>query len=125
LAKPGFLQLSVKQGKATALAAAAFDPTKIEPTATMPSDFDSFWEAGKKELAAIPLDPQLEKSDKHSNEQATCYKITLANVSGKRVHGWISVPKSKGPFPAILTLPEAGVAGIGPDKYHAGLGALS
>src|SRR5437016_350661 len=81
--KPGFLQLSVKQGKVTALAAAAFDPTKIEPTATMPSDFDSFWEAGKKELAAIPLDPQLEKSDKHSNEQATCYKITLANIGGK------------------------------------------
>ena len=35
------------------------------------------------------------------------YKITLANVGGKRVHGWLSVPKGKGPFPAILTVPEA------------------
>src|SRR5205085_2456735 len=51
LAKPGFLQLRVYQGKETVLAAAAFDPTKIEPTAKMPADFDAFWEAGKKELA--------------------------------------------------------------------------
>src|SRR5262249_41055975 len=54
-----------------------------------------------------------------------CYKISLANVEGKRVHGWLSVPKGKGPFPAILTVPGAGVYGIGPDKGHAYLGALS
>ena len=40
-----------------------------------------------------------------------------ASVDGKRVHGWISVPKSKGPFPAILTVPYAGVYGIEPDSH--------
>src|SRR5439155_15266871 len=122
LSKPGFVQLYVTQGKSSVRAAAAFDPTKIEPTAKMPSDFDAFWEAGKKELALVPIDPKLEKVDKLSTDKITCYKISLANVGGKRVHGWLSVPAGKGPFPAILTVPGAGVSGIGPDKYHANLG---
>src|SRR5262249_30771927 len=105
--------------------AAAFDPTKIEPTAKMPSDFDDFWEAGKKELAAVPMDPQLTKQDKHSSDRVTCYKISLANVGGRRVHGWLAVPKGTGPFPAILTVPGAGVGAIGPDLAHARKGALS
>jgi cephalosporin-C deacetylase len=125
LGKPGFLQLVVQQGKTRTLAAAAFDPTKIEPTATMPADFDSFWAAAKKELAAVPMDAQVVKSEKDSSERVTCYMVSLANVGGKRVHGWLSVPKGTGPFPAILTVPGAGVAGISPDKHHAFLGALS
>ncbi len=125
LAKPGFLQLRVRQGDDQALAAAAFDPTKIEPTAKMPPDFDAFWEAGQKELAQVPMDPKLEKSEKFSSDQVTCYRISLANVGGKRVHGWISVPKGAGPFPGVLTVPGAGVYGILPDRYHAALGALS
>jgi cephalosporin-C deacetylase len=125
LTKPGFLQLRVQQGKNQVLAAAAFDPTKIEPTATLPADFDAFWEAGKKELALVPMDPKLERDEKKSTDQIACYKITLANVAGKRVHGWLSVPKGKGPFPAILTLPGAGVYGIEPETTHAKLGALS
>lgn len=126
LDKPGFLQLRVTVGDKSVLAAAAFDPTKIEPTAKMPADFDDFWDAGKKELAQVPMDPQLEdRSEKHSTDRVDCYPISLASVGGKRVHGWISVPKGKGPFPAILTVPGAGVYGIGPDIHHAKLGALS
>jgi cephalosporin-C deacetylase len=125
LSKPGFLQLRVTQGKTKALAAAAFDPTKIEPTATMPADFDSFWAAAKKELAAVPMDAQIIKSEKDSSDRVSCYVVSLANIDGKRVHGWLSVPKGTGPFPAILTVPGAGVSGIGPDKHHALLGALS
>jgi len=125
LAKPGFLQLAVTLNKQTKLAAAAFDPNLIEPTAKMPADFDAFWHAGLQELAKVPLDPKLEKVDKQSSVLITCYKISLANVNGKRVHGWVSVPTGKGPFPAILTVPGAGVYGISPDTYHARLGAIS
>jgi cephalosporin-C deacetylase-like acetyl esterase len=35
------------------------------------------------------------------------------------------VPRGKGPFPAILTVPYAGVYGIEPDKRHAQMGALA
>lgn len=125
LEKPGFLQLRVTLGKDEALSAAGFEPTRIAPTAKMPADFDSFWEAQKKELAKLPHDAKLEHSAKHSDTKVDCFKITLANVDGKRVHGWLSVPKGKGPFPAILTVPYAGVYGIEPDKRHALMGALA
>lgn len=122
---PGFLQLRVSLGKEQVLAAAAFAPTQIPPTTKMPAEFDSFWDAQKKELAKIPHDARLERSAKHSDTKVDCYKISLASVDGKRVHGWISVPKGKGPFPAILTVPYAGVYGIEPDKRHAYMGALA
>ncbi len=91
----------------------------------MPTDFDAFWAAAKKELAAVPMDAQVVKSEKDSNDRVSCYMVTLANVDGKRVHGWLSVPKGNGPFPAILTVPGAGVREIKPDIHHALLGALS
>jgi cephalosporin-C deacetylase-like acetyl esterase len=119
LEAPGFLLLQVDHTgdgkKQTAYAAAGFDPTKIAPTAKMPDDFDAFWEAGKNELAKVPMNPKLERSEKHGNTQVDCYKITLDNVEGKKVQGWLSVPKGTGPFPAILTVPGAGVYPIEPD----------
>ena len=123
--EPGFVQMRITAGKQTFIAAAAFDPTKIEPTAKMPDDFDAFWNTGKQELAKVALDAKLEHVAKQSDDRVDCYKISLANIEGKRVHGWLSVPKGKGPFPAVLTVPGAGVYGIGPDKAHAYLGALS
>lgn len=125
LTKPGFLQLRVIQGKNQAIAAAAFDPTRIEPTAKMPPDFDAFWESARKELAMVPIDAKVDRAEKLSTEQVAVYQVSLANVGGKRVHGWLCVPKGAGPFPAVLSLPGAGVSGLAPDMYHARLGALS
>jgi cephalosporin-C deacetylase len=125
LSKPGFLQMRVTVNKKSYFAAGAIEPTKIEPTAKMPADFDAFWQANLKELAQVPIDAKLEHSPQYSDARVDCYKISLANVDGKRVHGWISLPKGPGPFPAVLTVPGAGVGGLNPDKYHANLGALS
>jgi len=125
MSEPGFVQMRVTVGKQQFLAAAAFEPTKIEPTAKMPADFDAFWETGKKELAKVAIDAKLERDAKQSDDRVDCYKISLGNIDGKRVRGWLSVPKGKGPFPAVLTVPGAGVYGIVPDKGHANLGALS
>lgn len=126
LDKPGFLQLQmIFEGKVSALAAAAFEPTKIEPTAQVPADFEAFWKKGLEELAQVPMDPKMERSDKYSNDFAICYRVSLGNIEGKRVHGWLAVPIGKGPFPAVLTLPGAGVYGINPDTGTARLGALS
>jgi cephalosporin-C deacetylase len=125
LDKPGFLQLRLTVGSDHVLGAAAFEPNKIEPTTKMPADFDAFWDAQKKELAKVPLDAKVEHSPKHSDDQVTCYKVTLAGIDGRHVHGWIAVPKGKGPFPAILWVPAAGVYGIEPDKGFARMGALA
>src|SRR5262249_9311468 len=128
---PGFLQLRVEQNVGDllppniALAAAGFEPTKIEPTATMPDDFDAFWAAARKELANVPTNPQVSQSIQHTTDRVTCYRVTLNNIGDKRIYGWLAVPKGKGPFPAVLTLPGAGVYGIKPDIKTAELGALS
>ena len=40
----------------TVLATAAFEPEQIKPTQVEPKDFDAYWDAGKAELAAVPMD---------------------------------------------------------------------
>jgi cephalosporin-C deacetylase len=125
LNEPGFLRIRIAAGQQQFIAAAAFDPTRIEPSAKMPADFDAFWAAGRRELAKVSIDAKLERIGHQSDHRVDCYKISVANIERKRVRGWLSVPKGKGPFPAVLTLPGAGVYGIGPDKKHAYLGALS
>jgi cephalosporin-C deacetylase len=128
---PGFLQLRVEQhvgdvlAPHVAFAAAGFDPTQIEPTAQMPDDFDAFWAAARKELANVPTSPQVSQSIQFSTDRVTCYRVTLNNIADKKVYGWLAVPKGEGPFPAVLTLPGAGVYGIKPDIKTAELGALS
>ena len=125
LDRPGFLRLELKQGTATALAAAAIDPTKIEPTAKMPADFDEFWAGQLKELAKIPMEVDKELVETKSTATVDSYRLKIASVDGKSVRGWLSMPKGPGPFPVVLTVPGAGVYGIGPDHHHANLGAIS
>ena len=78
LNEPGFVQLRVTAGKQQFIAAAAFDPTKIEPTAKMPVDFDAFWHAGKQELAKVSLDVKVEHVARQSDDRVDCFKISLA-----------------------------------------------
>ena len=125
LDRPGFLRLELKQGTATALAAAAIDPTKIEPTAKMPADFDEFWAGQLKELAKVGMEVEKEPVESKSTSTVDSYRLKIAGVEGKSVRGWLSMPKGPGPFPVVLTVPGAGVYGIGPDHHHANLGAIS
>ncbi|HEX8552760.1 MAG TPA: acetylxylan esterase [Abditibacteriaceae bacterium] len=117
LDKPGILRCTVTFGgtgseKAVgAMAAAAFDPFQIPPTATVPADFDEFWMGQKAELAAIAPDVQLELVDQ-PNTTVETYKISLANINGSRVRGYFSRPKAPGSYPAILEVPGAGVRAI-------------
>ena len=38
---------------------AAIAPTKLQPSAPRPADFDAFWDGKLKALAAVPMNPQL------------------------------------------------------------------
>ncbi len=117
--KPGFLRLLASaqigdqavKGRATA----AFSPEKIEATQVDPKDFDAFWDAGKAELARIPMDPQLTPRPQLSGPTFDAYELSLATFDpeGKtpRFYGVLCVPKAEGKFPAILQTPGAGVRG--------------
>jgi cephalosporin-C deacetylase-like acetyl esterase len=91
------------------MAAAAVAPFEIQPTATMPDDFEAYWNAQKAELAKVPMNAQLTPVAVKT-PGVEVYDITLDNVNGAHVHGYFGKPKGDGPFPAILQIPGAAVA---------------
>lgn len=113
LDEPGFLQLRATytkdKTKLTALAGAGIDPTAVTPSAPTPKDFVAFWEAKKKQIAAVPMDPKLTPA-KSSADTVEAFDVQVAAV-GAPVSGYFARPKGAKPrsLPAILTVHGAGV----------------
>lgn len=114
---PGFLRCIVTttiDGKPErGLATAGFAPEKIRPTQTEPADFDKFWTEQKAALAKTPAEPELIPAPELSNDKVEVSYLSLQNVGGwqgaSRIYGVLAVPRGAGPFPALLSVPGAGV----------------
>jgi len=119
LNEPGVVFCVVTQGGTKETAVAAFSPYDIEQLEPEPADFDAFWNSKKAELASVSMDPNLTYYS--GNSYSTTYKIDLAQIDGRRVYGYISIPQGAGPFPAILELPAygSGANTISPDDFIA------
>jgi cephalosporin-C deacetylase len=114
LDEPGFLRCDATMfdGPDTVRAASCVgvQVNAIRPTGSAPNDFDRFWRSAKAELIRIPVDPIVELvQDSTLPDGYKNYKISLASTEGGRVHGWFTIPEGKGPFPAVLFVPGAGV----------------
>lgn len=123
--KPGFLRCLVTvnfQGKTyRGLATAAFSPELLRPTTNVPADFKVFWDKAKAENAKIPMDPKLRLLPERSNDSINVYEVSVQNFEpGSRIYGILCVPKKAGKYPAILTVPGAGV---GPKAGDLGMAA--
>src|ERR1700682_695610 len=113
----GFLRCiaTVEQNGKTyrGLATAAFRPEIIKPTQQEPADFDQFWASGKAALAKLPIDAQLTPLPEYRNASADCYHVNLQNVgmgtAASRFYGVLCEPKGPGKYPALLSVPGAGV----------------
>ncbi len=92
----------------------SFDPEKIEPALPMPGDFERFWEEGKAEVRAIPIDAEIVQLDGFCDGAREVSQVSFATIGGERVYGFLSKPAGSGPFPALVTVPGAG-PGTGPD----------
>jgi cephalosporin-C deacetylase len=103
-------------------AAAGFSPEKILPSVQDPKDFDEFWQAGRKQLAALAIDARVLPAPERSAPGVDCSTVSLQNVGqGKqpsapksgptpsRFYGVLCEPQGPGPFPALLLVPGAGV----------------
>jgi cephalosporin-C deacetylase-like acetyl esterase len=132
--QPGFLRctVTIEENGHTyrGLGTAGFDPEKIQPTAGNPADFDAFWQAGKDELAAIPIDAQRTLVPELSTSKVNVYHVSLQNVGRiangtTRIFGMLAEPKAPGKYPALLSVPGAGVAKIGPLVRQAEAGAIT
>jgi len=114
LKTPGFLRCiayaNVEGGEYKGLATAGFEPEKIQPTVPNPADFDSFWDAAKKDLATIPMDTKMTLLPERCTEKVNVYHVSLQNYRlNNRVYGILTIPKKEGKYPALLKVPGAGV----------------
>lgn len=114
LDEPGFLQCrAVFHGTnritCTALAGAAIDPLQIKPSLPVPADFDSFWAAQRRKLAAVPVNARLTPV-KSALTNLECFDLQADSV-GAPVSGYYARPAGAKPksLPIILTVHGAGV----------------
>lgn len=112
--KPGFLRCIVTvefEGKQyKGLATAGFSPEKLKPVTNMPADFVRFWDKAKAENANIPMAPQMKLLTDRSTATINVYEVSVQNYElGSRIYGILCVPKKPGIYPALLTVPGAGI----------------
>ena len=100
---------TLDSGAVTAGAVAA--PERITPAVSPPKDFDAFWDAKKKELKTVALNPVLEPGES-GKPTVSYWKVTLDNIRGTHIHGQIARPAQGRKFPALLVVQWAGVYGL-------------
>ena len=127
---PGFLRcvaLATVNGKTyRGLGTAAFDPLKIEPAASMPADFTTFWDNAKADLAKVPMDARMTLLPDRCTETVNVYHVNLQNYNvGTRLYGILCVPKKEGKYPAILHVPGAGARPYAGDIANAEKGFIT
>lgn len=108
----GFLQchasVEVDGKRYSSFSTAGFSPEEIEPSTTLPSDFELFWKEAKAELAKVPVKPVLTLIPERCTENVDVYHVSINNIKGK-IYGILCRPKAEGKYPAILHVPGAGV----------------
>ena len=128
--EPGFLRciaIAVVNGKSyRGLATAAFNPLQIEPAIGNPSDFITFWDKAKSDLAKVPMDARMTLMPERCTENVNVYHVNLQNFRpGARLYGILCVPKKDGKYPAILQVPGAGVRPYTGDIVNAEKGFIT
>lgn len=110
---PGFLQAKagdyhgIPKPKRYPLSGAGFEPEKIKMGGPLPKDFMKFWENGRTAIAGGKV--RLKKIDSRSTGKYTSYAVTVDVLRGEKLYGFLVIPTGKGPFPACVHVPGAGV----------------
>ena len=114
---PGFLRLiataEIDGRTYRGVGTAGFAPERIQPTQINPPDFDAFWDAERTRLAALPLDAKWTPLPDYGTADVDCSQINLQNVGltggASRLYGILCLPRAPGKYPAVLSVPGAGV----------------
>lgn len=114
---PGFLRLvatvEVDGRTYRGVGTAGFAPERIQPTQVDPPDFDAFWDGERRRLAALPLDAKWTPLPEYGTADAECSQVSLQNVGltagESRLYGILCMPRAAGKYPALLSVPGAGV----------------
>ena len=114
---PGFLRLvataEIEGHTYRGVGTAGFSPEQIQPTQVNPSDFDAFWDGERTRLAALPIDARWTPLPDYGSAEADCWQVNLQSVAvidgASRLYGILCMPKAAGKYPALLSVPGAGV----------------
>ncbi len=117
MSAPGFLRLvatvEVEGRTYRGVGTAGISPELIAPTQTTPPDFDAFWDGERARLAALPIDARWTPLPEYGSALADCWQVNLQNVGltegASRLYGILCMPKAAGKYPALLSVPGAGV----------------
>jgi len=87
---PGFLRCTVNAlvdgYKYKNLATAGFNSNDIEPTVTLPIDFDKFWDNAKKDLIKVPVDARMRLLPERCTGNVNVYEVDLGNIINSRFY---------------------------------------
>lgn len=119
LDEPGFLQFQATYQAPSpttakpvvALAGAGVEPTAIAPSLAAPADFDAFWTAKKRELAAVPMNAKLTAVPAPPERAGIETFAFEADCLGAPARGYYARPIGAKPksCPALLYVEGAGV----------------
>jgi cephalosporin-C deacetylase-like acetyl esterase len=128
--QPGFLDCKVfvklDNVEYMGMAAAAYAPEQLQPTVTLPADFQQFWDKAKADAAKIPLDTRMTLMPLKCTELVDVYHVSVQNFAvGARLYGILCVPKKPGRYPALLRVPGAGVRPYNGDMATAAKGIIT
>ena len=105
LDKPGVIVLKVNQKtpwRPDFQCGAAIGWQQIKSTVPEPQDFDAFWKKKLEEPAAVPANPVLEPVVDSGSLDVQLWKITMDNIRGAKIHGYLARPTGAIPLPAQL-----------------------
>ena len=71
-----------------------------------PDHFDDFWSRRLEELDRTQPRPELESIEIRQTDFATLYGVRITSAGPYRLFGYLSVPDSDGPFPALYWPPK-------------------
>lgn len=107
------------------VATVGFNPEKLQPTATMPEDFLTFWEDNKQAAKKWALEPMMTLLPEKCTDKVNVYHVSFANNDyASRMYGILCVPKDPGSYPAILKVPGAGIRAYNGEADRAGKGFI-
>lgn len=86
-----------------------FGVEDIKPLTPCPPDFEEYWRGERKRLEReVPIDVVKTPAPDLSTEDRDAFRVSFATFGGKRIYGFLSVPKAPGRHPAIVNVPGAG-----------------
>ena len=127
--EPGFIRatavVEIDGVRHSRYATAAFAPERIEPTTTMPDDFEEFWRQAIVDARRTPLEPRMTRMPERSTPEVDVFHVSFQNHRvGSRLYGILSMPTAPGRYPAMLVVPGAGVRPYFPSVATARRGVI-